>query len=125
MYLWSHPTDGGNIVASTDKVPSVMFQLEVSQPLEDRFLVLKWQDCEQLGNESNKENTDGDAKKRIDQIKDVTPADPNPGENPKDLTCGHFLPFRPAAAVDEQTADKNSAQHLGEQLQCVGVKPRL
>lgn len=39
-----------------------------------------------MGNESNKENTDGDAKKRIDQIKDVTPADPNPGENPKDLT---------------------------------------
>lgn len=41
LYLWSHPTDGGNIVASTDKVPSVMFQLEVSKPLEDRFLVLK------------------------------------------------------------------------------------
>lgn len=40
LHLGSHPADGGHVITGADKVPSVVLQLEVAQPLADGLCVL-------------------------------------------------------------------------------------
>lgn len=40
-HLRGHPADGGHVIASADKVPGVVLQLEVAQPLADGLCILQ------------------------------------------------------------------------------------
>lgn len=40
-HLRSHPADGWNIITSTDEVPSILLQLELTQPLIDGLCILQ------------------------------------------------------------------------------------